>query len=392
MHAPLDPQLLTSALRPFGQSTVLPGTAYTDPGVFAWERRHAIAGSWACIGRLGDVLPDGVTQRAVTVGDVPVVVVRPPAGDGREVVAFANTCPHRGHELLSDGCTASSRSMVCPYHAWSFALDGRLVGAPRMRDVAGFDPRGVQLVPVPLAVWHGFVFVNATGAAVPFAEHVGELETLVAPYDVAALRLGGRHEYTLAANWKVIVENYHECYHCPLIHPELCQVSPPDSGDNFDLPGAWVGGLMDLRDGAATMSLDGRSLGAPIPGAPQRSVLYAGLFPNLLISLHPDYVMTHRMVPLTADRTWVECSWLFPAAAFERPGFDPAYAVGFWDLTNREDWAACESVQRGLASPHYRPGPLAPGEDAVHQWITMVGRLYQGVPPHEPAPHEPPAA
>jgi Rieske 2Fe-2S family protein len=110
-------------------------------------------------------------------------------------------------------------------------------------------------------------------------------------------------------------------------------------------------------------------------------VLYLGLFPNLLISLHPDYVMTHRMVPLAPDRTWVECSWLFPAAAFERPGFDASYAVDFWDLTNREDWDACESVQRGLASPHYRPGPLAPGEDAVHQWVTMVGRLYQGVAP-----------
>ena len=382
MQAPLDPQLLTPALRPFGHSTVLPATAYTDPDVFAWERRHAIAGSWACLGRVADVLPEGVTQRAVTVGDVPVVVTRAPdLSPSGSPAAFANTCPHRGHELVAEGCTGSSRSMVCPYHAWSFGLDGRLVGAPRMRGVAGFDPSGVGLVPVPLAVWQGFVFVNATGSAVPFEEHVGELEQLVAPYGLEALRLGGRHEYSLAANWKVIAENYHECYHCPLIHPELCQVSPPDSGDNFDLPGAWVGGLMELREGAETMSLDGRSAGAPIPGAPARSVLYVGLFPNLLLSLHPDYVMTHRMVPLAPDRTWVECSWLFPAAAFERPGFDASYAVDFWDLTNREDWDACESVQRGLASPHYRPGPLAPGEDAVHQWVTMVGRLYQGVAP-----------
>jgi Rieske 2Fe-2S family protein len=340
-----------------------------------------MAGSWTCVGRVADVLPDGVTQRAVTIGDVPVVVTRSPDGP----LAFANTCPHRGHELLAEGCTGSSRSMVCPYHAWSFGLDGRLVGAPRMRGVEGFDPHGVGLVPVPLAVWQGFVFVNATATGAPFAEHVGELDELLAPYDLAALRLGGRHEYTLAANWKVIAENYHECYHCPLIHPELCQVSPPDSGDNFDLPGAWVGGVMDLRDGADTMSLDGRSLGIPIAGAAAGRVLYVGLFPNLLVSAHPDYVMTHRMVPLAPDRTWVECSWLFAEAAFERPGFDPAYAVDFWDLTNREDWAACESVQRGLASPHYRPGPLAPGEDAVHQWITMIGRLYQGTPPHEPA-------
>jgi Rieske 2Fe-2S family protein len=218
--------------------------------------------------------------------------------------------------------------------------------------------------------------VNATGTAGPIEEHVGALDTLVAPYRPAGLGLGGRHVYTLEANWKVIVENYHECYHCPLIHPELCAVTPPESGVNYDLPGAWVGGSMDLRAGAQTMSLGGRSGGVPIADADPHRVHYLGLFPNLLLSLHPDYVMAHRIVPLAADRTWVECSWYFPMAAFGTEGFDPGYAIDFWDLTNREDWAACESVQRGLASPHFRPGPLAPGEDAVHQWVTMVGRLY----------------
>ena len=109
-------------------------------------------------------------------------------------------------------------------------------------------------------------------------------------------------------------------------------------------------------------------------------MLYLGLFPNLLISLHPDYVMTHRMVPLAPDRTWIECSWYFVSA-----DVDPAYAVDFWDLTNRQDWRACESVQRGLTSPHFRPGPLSPSEDAVHQWVHMVARGYQGIAPHVPA-------
>jgi Rieske 2Fe-2S family protein len=184
--------------------------------------------------------------------------------------------------------------------------------------------------------------------------------------------LGASHEYVVAANWKVITENYHECYHCPLIHPELCQVSPPSSGDNFDLPGVWVGGTMDLREGADTMSLSGRSLGVPIGAADRRQVLYLGLLPNLLLSLHPDYVMTHRMTPLEPDRTWVECSWYFASA-----DVDPSYAVDFWDRTNRQDWAACESVQRGLASPHFRPGPLAPNEDAVHQFVTTIARGYR---------------
>src|SRR5205085_8095295 len=142
-----------------------------------------------------------------------------------------------------------------------------------------------------------------------------------------------------------------------LIHPELCQVSPPTSGRNYDRPGAWVGGAMDLAADAVTMSLSGASDGVMIEGADRRQVHYLGLFPNLLLSLHPDYVMTHRLLPLAPDRSWVECSWYFPTA-----DVDPAYAVDFWDLTNRQDFAACESVQRGLTSPHFRPGPFAPNE------------------------------
>jgi glycine betaine catabolism A len=224
---------------------------------------------------------------------------------------------------------------------------------------------------VPVEVWQGWVFVNGVGGAPPFTDYLGGLAGLIEPYRPDALRCAARHTYEVAANWKVIVENYHECYHCPLIHPELCKVSPPTSGLNWDLPGAWVGGSMDLREHAETMSLSGRSGGRFIDGAPPREVRYVGLFPNLLISTHPDYVMTHRLTPLAPDRTSVECCWLFPEAAG-----DPAYAVEFWDITNREDWTACESVQRGMASPHYRPGPLAAGEDAVYQWITMVARLY----------------
>ena len=376
--APLDPEDLARSLRPFGYSTMLPAAAYTDQAVFDWVRRHVFAAGWVCLGREDELVTGPLTQQALTVGDVPVLLTR---ADG-VLRAFANTCRHRGHELLGDGCTASGKAVTCPYHLWSYGLDGRLVAAPRMKDSPGFDPADNPLLPVPLEVWHGWVMVNATGTAVPLERYVGGMESLVAPYRPEALRLGGRHTYTLAANYKVIAENYHECYHCPSIHPELCVVTPPDSGDNWDLPGAWVGGSMDLKDFADTMSLDGRSLGVNIDGADPRRVLYLGLFPNVLLSLHPDYVMTQRMVALAPDRTWVECSWFFPQEAFEKEGFDPRYAVDFWDITNREDWSACESVQRGLASPHFRPGPLAPNEDAVHQWVAMLGRVYGGGTPY----------
>jgi glycine betaine catabolism A len=368
--APVDPAALAEALKPFGSSRTLPAAAYTDPELFAWERRHFFAGGWTCVDRLDALRGDGqdgeITHRAVTVGDIAVLLTV----DGEEVRGFANVCRHRGHELLPDGRAGDHRAIVCPYHGWSYRLDGTLLAAPAMGD--DFDAAGHGLVELPVEVWHGWVFVNATADAPPFMDYLGAMAGIVAPYRPERLRRGARHTYEVTANWKLIVENYHECYHCPLIHPALCAVSPPTSGDNWHLPGVWVGGRMDLREGAETMSLDGRSRGAFIDGADRRTVSYAGLFPNLLVSPHPDYVLTHRLEPLAPDRTRVECCWYVPEGVT-----DVSYAVDFWDVTNREDWAACESVQRGMSSPHYRPGPLAPSEDAVYQWMTLVARAYR---------------
>jgi Rieske 2Fe-2S family protein len=377
---PFEPVDLEPSLRPFGQSRMLPRDAYVSPRVFAFEQERFFAGSWTCVGREGDLEGTGA-QRAVKVGGAGVLLAR--GTDGR-VRAFANTCRHRGHELLEVGDQTTRRTVLCPYHAWTYDLDGSLRAAPGFREHTGFRPAEHGLVELPLERWHGFLFVNGSGDAPPFAEHVGALDDLVAPYQPERLVPLASHSYELAANWKVVLENYHECYHCPLIHPELCRVSPPASGDNFELDGAWVGGTMDLKDHAATMSLDGHSDGVPIAGLDGerlRTVAYLGLFPNLLLSLHPDYVMTHLVEPLAADRSQIVCTWYFPPEATERPGFDPAYAVEFWDRTNRQDWAACESVQRGMASPHFQPGPLAPAEDAVYHVVTMIARAYLGERP-----------
>jgi phenylpropionate dioxygenase-like ring-hydroxylating dioxygenase large terminal subunit len=374
---PFDPTELEPALRPFGQSRMLPRAAYTSERVLAFELERFFAGSWTCVGREGDLEGTGA-QRAARVGGAGVLLVR--GGDGR-ARAFANTCRHRGHELLGAGASTVRRTILCPYHAWTYDLDGALRVAPGFRDLRGFEPAEHGLVELPLESWHGFLFVNGSADAPPFAEHVGALEELVAPYRPERLVPLASHDYDLACNWKVVLENYHECYHCALIHPELCQVSPPNSGENFELDGAWVGGTMDLKDHAATMSLDGHSDGVPIAGlegARLRTVSYLGLFPNLLLSLHPDYLMTHLVEPLGPTACHITCTWYFPPEAAARPGFDPAYAVEFWDRTNRQDWAACESVQRGMASPHFRPGPLAPVEDAVYHLVTMIARAYLG--------------
>lgn len=375
---------------------MLPAAAYTSTEVLAWERRHLFAGSWTCLGRLDELLPDDLdgkraTQRAVMVGDVSALLVRDadPSADGR-VRMFANTCRHRAHELLPVDGASAAHSVICPYHAWSYDLAGDLRAAPGYRDEPGFDPTSYSLVELPVETWCGWVFGHALHPlghpdVVPFADHLGELGRVVEPYGPADLRLADRHTYEIAANWKIVAENYHECYHCPLIHPELCQVTPPTSGDNYDLPGAWVGGSMVLRDGMATMSLTGESGGHPIPGVPPTTVEYVHLLPNLLVSAHPDYVMTHRLVPLAPGRTWIECSWyLQPGVDGAVP--DPSYAVEFWDLTNRQDWAACESVQRGLESPHYAPGPFSPSEDAVERFVALISRGYVGLPMHAGLP------
>jgi Rieske 2Fe-2S family protein len=374
--APIDPTSLEPVLRPsMAASRTLPAEAYLSEEIFAWEVEHLFAGGWVCVGRADDLAEPG-DQRAVRVGREGILLVR---GEEGQLRGFHNACRHRGHELLYPGEHRRERVVKCPYHAWVFGLDGALRAAPRFGDVPGFDKAAYPLVPAAVAEWHGWLFVNATGDAVPFAEWVGNLEELVAPWEPERMFVGAEHDYVVRANWKTITENYHECYHCPSIHPELCKVTPVDSGENYPPEGLWVGGSMELMDFAETMSLTGESRGVRIRGLSDkqaREVYYYGLFPNLLISLHPDYVMTHRFEPLGPGETKVECQWLFPPEARERPDFDPSYAAEFWDITNREDWAACESVHRGLASRGYRQGPFAWSEDEVYVFMAMVARAY----------------
>jgi glycine betaine catabolism A len=373
--APLDPDQVALALAPFGSSRMLPRDSYLSPEVLEWERRYLFDG-WMCLGRSAEIPNGGL--RAESVGEWGVLLTRDKDGVLR---AFENACRHRGHELLPCGGSGEGRAIVCPYHAWSYRHDGSLIGAPHFKDVDKLDKSTLGLKPVRVSEWHGWVFVDRSGQDQDFMAHIGELEGIVAPYDAGSLVTCETHEYDVEANWKVIVENYQECYHCSMIHPELCRVSPPTSGENIEKDGNWVGGWMELRQGAETMSLDGRSGGVAMARLDEHelsTVMYVAVLPNLLISLHPDYVMTHRLVPISPDRTRITCSWAFPADVAAREGFSPAYAVDFWDLTNRQDWAACESVQRGMKSPHFEPGPLAPDEDGVYHFVSHLARAYQG--------------
>ncbi len=374
--APLDPAEVALTLAPMEAARMLPRAAYLDPAVLAWEQDQLFS-RWVCVGRAERVAAPR-SAAAFRLGDAGILVTRDADG---VLHAFENACRHRGHELLPCGGSSQTPMLVCPYHAWTYTHDGRLRHAPGYPRDGSFDTSRYPLAAMPAQDWHGWLFVDRSRRAGPFAAHVGDLEEVVAPYQASGLVTAETHEYDVAANWKVVIENYQECYHCPSIHPQLCRVSPPHSGENLDRAGSWVGGWMDLRPDAETMSLDGRSGGAVMAGlsdTERRTVMYVAVMPNLLVSLHPDYVMTHLLTPVAPDRTHISCSWAFPAGTVAAPGFDPAYAVDFWDVTNRQDWAACESVQRGVASPSFVPGPLAPEEDGVHQFVTLMAHRYLG--------------
>ncbi len=377
--APLDRAAVDAALGPLGHSRMLPAAAYTDPAVLAWERRELFDSGWVCLGRAHELVGAPGDQAAVATGTGSVLLTRDGGGSVR---AFANVCRHRGHELLACGATTNRRVVQCPYHAWSYELDGRLRLAPRFDGTANFEPEEMGLVPVGVTERHGWLWVNVTGRAPAFEDHHAGLTAVLSPWPLDELVVAVTHRYELAANWKLVHENYQECYHCPLIHPELCRLSDPLSGDNVeagDRP--WVAGAMTLTDGVATMADGGSAVGPTLAGLPtawQRRVLYVSVLPNLLVAPHPDYVLTHRLTPLAPDRTEVECQWLVPADGSANAGI--GRAVEFWDLTNRQDWAAVESVQRSMMSPGYVPGVLAPMEDAVHRVVRWLAARYAGDP------------
>jgi Rieske 2Fe-2S family protein len=362
---PLERSDLEAALAPIERARMLPAAAYTDADVLAWEREHVFDGGWVVACHVGALAEPGA-QIATSLGLGSALVVR----DGDSIRGFANVCRHRGHELLQVGERARRSLLVCPYHAWSYELDGRLQHAT---GGATFDPDDHSLVPLRVDEHLGWVFVNASGDGSALGDALAGLDDVLGPHDAGALTSVAHRDYVVAANWKVIHENYQECLHCPRIHPELCRVSPPDSGDNLAPGPAWVGGWMDLADDAATMSMDGSPAGAPLPGLDdrmRRRVAYVALLPTLLVSAHPDYVLTHRLEPLATGRTRVTCDWLAP------PGSSLDEAIALWDVTNLQDWAACESVQRGLASGRSVPGPLVPREDAVHGAVSWFARQY----------------
>jgi Rieske 2Fe-2S family protein len=380
VRSPIAPAEVAAVRVPVERAQLLPARVFHDPDVFAFEQARWFATTWLCVGREEDIAVPGTYLLARVAGEG-VIVVRGRDGTAR---AFNNVCRHRGSTLLDEPADgAGSGKLVriqCPYHAWIYDLDGSLKRAPHTDEIEDFAAADNGLFPVRLETWAGFLFVNLDADAEPLADYLADLPAAVERYPIAGLRRARRIEYDVAANWKVIGENYSECYHCPGVHPQLNRLSPYDRGRNLESTGPWAGGWMELIDAADTMSVDGASHGRPplagIGDENTRRVYYIVLWPNLLLSLHPDYVMSHQVWPVDAERSRVVCEWLFDPATMARADFDPSDAVEFWDLTNRQDWAVCERQQEGTRSRAYVPGRYSLMEDMVHAFDLMVADRY----------------
>jgi Rieske 2Fe-2S family protein len=368
---PLYATEIERTIAPLEQATQLPGAAFTHQGVFEWERANFFRRGWICAGHAEQVSKRGAFVQVESGGESVLVV----GDDDGLPRAFLNTCRHRGARLV-DEPEGSLRRLQCPYHAWSYGFDGSLRNAPFTDGLVDFDPSCFALHEVRLAVVEGLVLLDLSGEAPPPQEHIGDLAASLAQYRLPELKRGARIVYDVAANWKAIGENYSECLHCPGVHPELNRLSHYLSGETIQGAGLWCGGSMTLAEGVEDMTVDGKRARKPIDGVDERVILYFLVFPNTLVSLHPDYVMLHTLWPRAADRTEVVCEWFFEPEVMAEEGFDPSDAVDFWDQVNREDWYVCALTQKGMTSPSFVPGRYTTQEDDVHDFDVMVAERY----------------
>jgi Rieske 2Fe-2S family protein len=345
-------------------SHTLVGKYYTSEEIFAQEQEHIFGRRWVCIGRSEQLANPG-DYRLAQVGGESLIVVR---DSSSALDAYYNVCRHRGTRICEQERGKFSATIQCPYHAWTYNLRGELVGAPLMEEVAGFNKADYPLHRAALAEWEGFLFVNLSAEPEPFELAFALFIGKFPQWKLAELVVMRQAEYHVRANWKLVVQNYSECYHCPLIHPDLARRSPYRSGKNDLFSGAFLGGFMELNHEFGSLTMSGRACAAPIgefSAEESQRVYYYSIFPSMLLSLHPDYVMCHILWPINVKETRIVCEWLFDPTARAQPGFDPDDAMKFWDMTNRQDWHACELAQLGVSSRRYAPSPYSSTESLL---------------------------
>jgi Rieske 2Fe-2S family protein len=345
----------------------MPARYYTSPDVYTREQAYLSDTQWFCVGRADQIQePGGYFLQ--TIGLESIIVLRDRKGVLR---AFFNVCRHRGTRICEETHGRFGETIQCPYHAWTYSTDGRLIGAPHMHEAEGFDKADFPLKAVAVHEWEGFLFLNLSSRPVPFEDVFEPLVCRFSRFNLTSLRPGKRIEYDVASNWKLVFQNYSECLHCPVIHPELSSLMPYTSGANDLTSGSVLGGYMMISSPNKSMTMSGRSCGlalGDLPEEDQHRAYYYTIFPNLMLSIHPDYVVYYTLWPQAAGRTKVICEWLFHPESFGRSDFNPQDAVEFWDITNRQDWHITERSFLGISSRAYEPGPYSPRESVPAAW------------------------
>jgi phenylpropionate dioxygenase-like ring-hydroxylating dioxygenase large terminal subunit len=354
----------------------LPGSAYTDPAGFRAEQERIFEPSWACVALAADLDKPGAFQ-TVQVGRESVVLVR---GRDGGIRGFLNVCRHRGAQLCTEESGALRRNLQCPYHAWTYDFTGKLVAAPNLTSMPDVDRVEYGLHKVHVVEWLGYVWVCLAEQPPSFDDEVrGEVVDrlgstgAIDAYRVEDLALGRRITYDVAANWKLIIENFMECYHCATIHPELTAVLP-EFADGYAAQ-YYVGHGAEFAADARGFTVDGRAGEERLPGiADDQDRRYYAITvkPGVFVNLVPDHVIVHRMVPVAVDRTKVVCDWLFAPDAVAS-GRDLDASVELFHRVNEQDFAACERTQPAMSSRAYRGGGvLVPSEHhigAFHDWV-----------------------
>jgi Rieske 2Fe-2S family protein len=344
---------------------------YVESSWFDDEVEKVFERQWFCVGRAEEIPEAGDHLVCDVVGES-VLVTRTRSG---ELAAYINLCRHRGSQLtdapgkpMQADLGPSGRftgSIQCPYHAWTYSFDGRLRAAPFLDESDGLRKEDLPLHHVGVETWGGFIWVHLDpGSAGPLTGQFQEAETYLANYPMTELQTAVRIVYPVAANWKAIVENYNECYHCGPVHPELVELVPAfrqRGGSDLD----WEEGIPH-RDGAWTFTASGTTTREPFPGlSAEEKQRHKGqlIYPNLMLSLSADHVAAFTLWPHGPESTTVVCDFLFHPDEMAKAEFDPSDAVDFWDMVNRQDWKVCESVQKGMRSRRFTTGFYAPMED-----------------------------
>jgi Rieske 2Fe-2S family protein len=372
-----------SAVEPVGDQIseslvrTLPGSAYSSPEVFAAEQDKIFEQMWICVARAGEIAKPG-DFATVRVGRESIILSR---NRKRQLRAFFNVCRHRGALLCNEESGTGKRSIQCPYHAWTYDLDGKLIAAPNLTKMPDIGRDEYALFNAHVREWLGYVWVCVADEAPSFEETVmgavrtrlGDVES-IEHYAVESLEVGRRITYDVKANWKLIVENFMECYHCATIHPELTEVLP-EFADGLAAQ-YFVGHGAEFGEDVQGFTVDGSAGLTPIPGVTEdqdRRYFAVTIRPNVFVNLVPDHVIFHRMYPVAPDRTIVECDWLYLPDVIAS-GADLSKSVKLFDLVNRQDFEACERCQAATDSKKYAGGGvLVPSEHHIadfQRWAT----------------------